>query len=1233
MIGTTLGHFRITDRIGEGGMGVVYRATDLRLGREVALKVLPSELVADEERRARFIREARTAAAVGHPNIVTVYEVDEEEGVIFIAMELLEGTTLDRHLEEGALPSEKALRFAIQAVEGLARAHASRIVHRDLKPSNILIGPDERVKLLDFGLARLSDEKSGETDPDRSLMPTISAEVTREGKVLGTVAYMSPEQARGLALDSRSDVFSLGVVLYEMVTGVKPFQGETHTDTLTAILRDRQPPVARFNTEVPAELERIICRCLEKDPDERYQKAEELLGDLRRLKQLTDSQSVPLVSDVGLEPAGRRSPLSWIVPLGAAVAAILLIFAVAGPGLWNREETATAEETDGESSLAVLPFTNLQDSGDAERLGQILQELLITDLSGSEELQVLSSQRLFDVQKQLGRGETTTIDRAVATEVARRAGAGTMLTGSMSRIGERWILTTQLVDVSNGMVIESERRDGEDLYALVDELGTQIRDDLGVARAGDAAVRDITSASLDAYRHYLSGVELLDQLLFDEAAAELEKAIEVDPSFGRAYYKLAIARWWSQGADKYADVSSETAPGAVLRNLLSGDRKLSPRDRLLAESILALVELRFREAGPLFDELVERYPDEKEAWYGLGEVRFHGPGGGRTLETLEPFERAIELDPDFHLAYYHLVDIYMYQRMFDEGMALLEERLEKQPDEQSWHFQLARLAVASENEVRIEAAIADARERLEDRADLRAYLTGVADAYWMRGDLDEARGYLEEALAIDIESGREKILQSLASMDASLRRYESAGQRIEALLAANPRSQPALKTLFHMYAEDARYHEALRRSKQLLAADPDFEPLHGYRVEAAIRSGDERETAAALETARESLSRTGHLDDRLGALYLRASGACSKIGDEVRAAELARQALEAGSGDENPYVLGRLGWSAFALGEHEKAERWFIRFLELDPMAVGAQGGLARLAMVRGDHEEALERARAAVKIMPEAVFGHVVTVEALVRAGEAGKAERWLAESVEAFPAGHYRRDLLSEAGHVYLAAGRPDLAEGAFRRAVEMDPYRLELDLRAWLAVALLQQGRLDEASVFLDKGLRLHPRHPDLRLARAVLELLRGEGTSAEKQARGVLETGPAHLEAHRLLAAALAEQGRFEEAEPHARRALAMSPGRQTRTELAWILTAGELDVDEGRTLAREALQLPAGFRDAATRFAFTPSPEHCLGLAHLLRGERSRATRYLEKAAELRPDRPLIREHLGRARRG
>lgn len=1233
MIGKTLGHFRIIDKVGEGGMGVVYRATDLRLGREVALKVLPSELVADEERRARFIREARTAAAVGHPNIVTVYEVDEEEGVIFIAMELLVGTTLDRLLEDGALPSEKVLRHAIQAVEGLARAHASRIVHRDLKPSNILIGPDERVKLLDFGLARPSDEKSGETDPDRSLMPTISAEVTREGKVLGTVAYMSPEQARGLALDSRSDIFSFGVVLYEMVTGVKPFRGETHTDTLTAILRDRQPPVARFNTEVPAELERIISRCLEKDPGERYQKAEELLGDLRRLKQLTDSQSVPLVSDVGLEPAGRRSPWSWIVPLGAAVTAILLIFAVAGPGLWHSEEKPSAEDDAGKSSLAVLPFNNLQDSGDVERLGQILQELLITDLSGSEGLQVLSSQRLFDVQKQLGGDEATTIDRAVATDVARRAGAGTMLTGSMSRIGERWILTTQLVDVSNGMVIESERIDGADLYALVDELGTQIRDDLGVARAGNASVRDITSASLDAYRHYLSGVELLDQLLFDEAAAELEQAIEVDPSFGRAYYKLAIARWWSQGADKYADVSSDTAPGAVLRNLLSGDRKLSPRDRLLAESILALVELRFREAGPLFEELVERYPDEKEAWYGLGEVRFHGPGGGRNLKTLEAFERAVELDPDFHLAYYHLVDIYIYQRTFDEGIALLEERLERQPDEQAWHFQLARLAVASGDEARIAAAIADARAHLEDRDDLRSYLAGVAETYWMQGDLDEARGYFEEALAVEAEGGRDKILLSLASMDAEQHRFGRAEPQLEALLEAHPRSQPALKTLFHMYEKDARFEDAVRRAKELLAADPDFEPLYGYWVEASLKSGNEQESLAALEAAHESLSRTGHLEGRLGALYLRASGACSKVGNETRAEELAREALGTGSGEENPYLLGRLGWSAFALGRHEEAKRWFTRFLELDPMAIGAQGGLARLAMLRGDHEEALERARAAVKIMPEAVFGHAIFIEALIRAGEVEAAESRLAEALESFPPGHYRGDLLSEAGHASMAAGRPDLAEKAFRQAIEMDPYELDLGLRAWLALSLMQQGRLDKSASIIERGLGIQPRNPDLRLARAVLDLLRGDGPAAEKEVRSVLASGPARLEAYRLLASALAEQGRYREAEPHARRALAMNPGRQTRAELAWILTAGKLDVEEGRTLAREALELPAGFWDAATRFSFTPSPEHCLGLAHLLQGDRGRAARYLEKAAELRPDRPLIREHLGRARQG
>ena len=398
MIGKQLSHFRIVEKIGEGGMGVVYRAEDQKLGRHVALKVMRPEFVANEERRRRFIREARTAASVTHPNIVTVHEIDEVDGITFIAMELLDGKGLGVHLGGRALASDDAIRIAVDVAEGLAQAHAAGVVHRDLKPDNVIVGPGQQITILDFGLAKLHDEarSTGASDTD---VQTASLDATRDGRILGTVAYMSPEQARGLPVDKRSDVFSFGVLLYEMVTGKAPFSGPTITDTLTAILRDRQAPVATLNPDVPAELERILIRCLEKNPKDRYQDTGHLVSDLRALKKFTDSntQPVPRVSLSG-DSHRRVLPLwlrpAFLVVVGVALVALALIL----PRLFSKPATP-ADQT----SVAVLPFTNMQDDDDPDRFGQILQELIITDLSGLQSMNVYSSQRLFDIQKRLGR--------------------------------------------------------------------------------------------------------------------------------------------------------------------------------------------------------------------------------------------------------------------------------------------------------------------------------------------------------------------------------------------------------------------------------------------------------------------------------------------------------------------------------------------------------------------------------------------------------------------------------------------------------------------------------------------------------------------------------------------------------------------------------------------------------------------------------------------------------------
>ena len=403
MIGRTLSHYRVLARIGEGGMGVVYRAEDEKLQRAVALKVLPPERLADEERRLRFLREARAAAAVTHPNIAVVHEIDESDGVVFIAMELVEGKTLREVIGGKPLPLREALRLGVEIAEGLAAAHHHRVVHRDLKPENVIVTPDGRVKILDFGLAKLLEDRPASDSGGASKLATISDEMTQAGRVLGTASYMSPEQARGLPVDERSDLFSFGTVLYEMVTGASPFRGATSMDTLTAILREQPAPPVQVNPEVPAELERILGKCLEKEPGERYQDTRDLVVDLRHLKRDTDSQPLRRAeASAGAGVAVRKGSFGKRAAVaGAALAAIVAVAVGAwsllhrGAGTWGTTEAFQSMKLTRLASIKDL--SNAALSPDGRFLAYVARRggyngLWVRQVSAGSDVQVLPPQ-------------------------------------------------------------------------------------------------------------------------------------------------------------------------------------------------------------------------------------------------------------------------------------------------------------------------------------------------------------------------------------------------------------------------------------------------------------------------------------------------------------------------------------------------------------------------------------------------------------------------------------------------------------------------------------------------------------------------------------------------------------------------------------------------------------------------------------------------------------------------
>jgi serine/threonine protein kinase len=519
--GQTLLHYRIVEKLGEGGMGAVYRAEDTRLGREIAIKVMPAELAADTQRRRRFEQEARAVAALKHPNIVTVHSVEEAEGVSFITMELIEGRPLSELIPKGGFDLARLFELAIPAAEALGSAHAKRITHRDLKPSNMMLDADGRLKVLDFGLAKLlapddaSDMNGAEAET--ATQPATSAPRTEEGKILGTAAYMSPEQAEGKPVDARTDIFSLGVVLYEMATGRRPFQGDTTISTISSILKDTPPRVSDLRPGLPRDLGRIIDRCLEKNTAKRFQTARDIANELEGLKKEIDSGELQEVSSPRAAPPSPTPLNKTFLVAGLVVGAVLI--AAAAVVLWPRlvptpsSGTATAMD---DKSIAVLPFANMSDDDKNEHFSDGLAEELLNRLSRVPDLRVAARTSSYHFK-----GHTGDV-----SEVAQQLNVTTILEGSVRRAGDRVRVTARLINASDGFPLWSESYDGQldDVFGIQERIATQVVEALKITLLGDDARRLASrpTDSVEAYEAYLLG----HQRMRNRRSDELEQAVQ-----------------------------------------------------------------------------------------------------------------------------------------------------------------------------------------------------------------------------------------------------------------------------------------------------------------------------------------------------------------------------------------------------------------------------------------------------------------------------------------------------------------------------------------------------------------------------------------------------------------------------------------------------------------------------------------------------------------------------------
>jgi serine/threonine protein kinase/Flp pilus assembly protein TadD len=797
-----ISRYRIVKKLGAGGMGEVYLAEDLKLGRKVAIKILSEEYTTNRDRLGRFEQEACSASALNHPNILTIYEVGNDDGRHFIATEYIDGVTLRQKLSEARLEPREILDIAVQVAAALEEAHGAGIVHRDIKPDNIMVRRNGYVKVLDFGLAKLTENSTDRTPSDGEAATRVFVH-TDAGVVMGTSHYMSPEQARGKPVDARADIWSLGVVMYQMITERLPFEGETATDVLVAITQKEPAPIARFAPNVPAELDWIIMKALRKAKDERYQTIKELITDLRRLRQKLEFEvelersaapesftrssisavpPAPTVSDkvapTITKTASTMSSAEYVVSgirnhkvAAVLIGAIVVVGIIAAFVHFNKAQPLTDKDT-----VLLADFVNT--TGEPVFDGTLKQALSV-QLAQSPFLNIFPEERVRETLRYMNRAPDERVTRDVGLEICRRQGLKALLIGSISSLGSNYVITLEAVNAQTSDSIAREQTEANSKEKVLSSLGTaasSLREKLGESLSSiqkyDVPVEQATTSSLEALKAFTMGNEERAKGRIRESLALYERAVSLDPNFAMAYARISV---FYGNTGEFEKAKEYVAKAYELKD------RVSERERLyISEKYYGYITGEIPKVIEVLETTARLYPND---YIPHNNLALQYLLLGRYEDARKEAQAALRLSPTNNSARVNLTGAFLGLGRFEEAQEVSNQIKAANPDAVSVHLDSVVLAFLRNDWTTINGELDWARGKPQE-GDL---LSSVAQAYFALGQVHKAEEVSRRAIALFVRDKRSEnaatALLTLATNQALVGRCQDAKQNVPAALA------------------------------------------------------------------------------------------------------------------------------------------------------------------------------------------------------------------------------------------------------------------------------------------------------------------------------------------------------------------------------------------------------------------------------------------------------------------